>query len=249
MLRIEHLLPDANNTFVPAQPHPVKSRRMSADRDPELPERLLLSERDALVPLLRAAPEADFARPTACPDWDVREILAHCSAALVRIVEGRLEPGVFSDASNAADVAERADWSPAQVVDELERAMTEAGPVIAGLTHGLLDTVALGEWVHAGDVRDAWGLPGAYADASGGDALALLTVAARTRRDTPLVRVTLSDSSAEPFPLGNPREGRPPAALCTDTPTLFRLYADRPLPDPAAYALSGATKEELHIYA
>jgi hypothetical protein len=156
---------------------------------------------------------------------------------------------VFSEASNAADVAERADWSPAQVVDELERAMTEAGPVIAGLPHGHLDTVALGEWVHAGDVRDAWGLPDAYADTSGGDALALLAVATRARRGTPLVWVTLSDSAGEPFTLGNPREGRRPAALRTDTPTLFRLYADRPLPDPGAYALSGATEEELRIYA
>jgi hypothetical protein len=39
-------------------------------RDPELPGRLLTVERDALIPLLRARPDADFALPAAaCPGW------------------------------------------------------------------------------------------------------------------------------------------------------------------------------------
>ncbi len=39
--------------------------------------------------------------------------------------------------------------------------MTEAGAAIAR-AGGPLDAVALGEWVHAGDVRDVLGVPGAY---------------------------------------------------------------------------------------
>ncbi|OSZ59906.1 hypothetical protein OQI_13500, partial [Streptomyces pharetrae CZA14] len=55
------------------------------ERDPELPGRLLTIERDALVPLLRSRPDEDFSRPTeACPGWTVRDVLAHCSAALMR---------------------------------------------------------------------------------------------------------------------------------------------------------------------
>jgi len=61
----------------------------------------------------------------------VRDVLAHCSAALIRVVESRVvesrfETGVFSPKSNDRDIAERAGWTNAQVVDELERGMTEA---------------------------------------------------------------------------------------------------------------------------
>lgn len=75
-----------------------------------------------------------------------RDVLAHCSAAVMRVVENRFEEGVFSPESNDRDIAERADWSPARIVDELERGMTEAGPVIAE-AGGALDGIALGAGV------------------------------------------------------------------------------------------------------
>lgn len=72
-------------------------------RDPELPGRLLTIERDALLPLLRSRPDADFALPVAaCPGWSVRDMLAHCSAALIRVVENRFEKGVFSPSATTA---------------------------------------------------------------------------------------------------------------------------------------------------
>ncbi len=126
-------------------------------RDPELPGRLLAVERDALVPLLRARPDANFALPTvACPGWSVRDVVAHCSSALMRVVESRFEEGVFSPEANERDIAERAAWTNTQVVDELERGMTEAGPVIAK-AGGALDGIALGEWVHAGTTYELAG--------------------------------------------------------------------------------------------
>ncbi len=113
-------------------------------RDPELPGRLLAGERDALIPLLRSRAEEDFALATAaCPGWTVRDVLAHCSSALIRVVERRFEEGVFSPEANDRDIAERADWSNARVLDELERGMTEAGAVIARAGGGL-DAVAFG---------------------------------------------------------------------------------------------------------
>ncbi|UYQ60605.1 maleylpyruvate isomerase family mycothiol-dependent enzyme [Streptomyces peucetius] len=213
-------------------------------RDPALPGRLLLTERDALMPLLRSAPDELFALRTACPGWTVREVLAHCGAALMRIVEGRLEEGVFLPEANAADVADRADWPLGRVLDELERGFTEAGPVIATHEDGLLDTVALGEWVHAGDVRDAWGTPGAYAGEGAAPALELLSVASR-RRDTPLLRATLGDGST--LVLGDAVPGRAPARLVADVPTLIRLYSGRPLVG-TRYELDGAHEHELVIY-
>ncbi|MBO0918645.1 maleylpyruvate isomerase family mycothiol-dependent enzyme [Streptomyces laculatispora] len=134
---------------------------MADERDPELPGLLLRTEREALLPLLRSAAASDFALRTACPGWTVRHVLAHCGSVLDRVVESRFGPDVFSPECNERDIAERADWTDAQVVDELERGMDEAGTAIAK-AGGRLDAVALGEWIHAGDVREAWGLEGAY---------------------------------------------------------------------------------------
>jgi len=213
-------------------------------RDPELPGRLLTTERDALIPLLRARPDADFALPTACPGWTVRHVLAHCSAALMRVVESRYEKGVFEPEANDRDIAERDGWSHAQVVDELERGMTEAGPVIAK-AGGVLDMVALGEWVHAGDVREAFGEPGAYAGAGLPDALALLGQVTRRKGHVPL-HADLDDVD-EPVRLGGVPGDRPPARYIGDAATLVRLYAGRPLTG-APYELAGATEEELNIF-
>lgn len=215
-------------------------------RDPELPGRLLTVERDALVPLLRGRDEADFALPVAsCPGWTVRQVLAHCSAALSRVVEGgRPEEGVFSPESNERDIAERAAWTHTRVVDELERGMADAGPVIAE-AGGALDGVALGQWVHAGDVRVALDEPDAYGGAGLPYALALLAQVTGGRRHLPL-HADLDDAD-EPLRLGDPSGERPPARYIGDGPTLVRLYAGRPV-DRAAYELAGAEAAELNIF-
>lgn len=215
-------------------------------RDPELPGRLLTLERDELVPLLRSRTDADFALPVvACPGWTVRDVLAHCSSALLRVVEQRFEKGVFSPESNDRDIAERADWSNARVVDELERGMTEAGPVIAR-AGGVLDMVALGEWVHAGDVRVAFGEPGAYAGRGLPEALALLGAVTRARGHVPL-HADLDDLD-EPLKLGEASGERPPGRYIGDGATLVRLYAGRPLDGAAGWELAGVEAKELNIF-
>lgn len=215
-------------------------------RDPELPGRLLAAERDALIPLLRSRPDEDFALATAgCPDWTVRDVLAHCSAVLSRVVERRFEKGVFSPEANDRDIAERADWTNAQIVDELERGMTEAGPAIAR-AGGVLDAVALGEWVHAGDVREVFGEPGAYAGDRLPDALALLARYTRDKGHLPL-HADLDDVD-DPLRLGDVSGERPPARYIGDAATLVRLYSGRPVPDGAAYELAGAKADELNIF-
>ncbi|MEV6114995.1 maleylpyruvate isomerase family mycothiol-dependent enzyme [Streptomyces sp. NPDC052109] len=214
-------------------------------RDPELPGRLLAVERDALIPLLRARPDADFAlAATACPGWSVRDVLAHCSAALTRVVESRFEKGVFSPESNDRDIAERAEWSNARVVDELERGMTEAGPVIAR-AGGVLDMIALGEWVHAGDVRDAVGAPGAYAGPGLPDALTLLVRITREKEHLPL-HADLDDVD-EPLRLGAAVAAAPPARYIGGAATLVRLYSGRPV-NGDGFELAGAREAELNIF-
>ncbi|MFE1324265.1 maleylpyruvate isomerase family mycothiol-dependent enzyme [Streptomyces sp. NPDC058741] len=215
-------------------------------RDPEQPGRLLVIERDALIPLLRGRAGEDFARPVAaCPGWTVRDVLAHCSAALARVVEGRFEPDVFSPESNDRDIAERADWDHARIVDELERGMTEAGPVIAA-ADGRLDVLALGEWVHAGDVREAFGEPGAYGGAGLPDALALLARVTRERGHVPL-HADLDDLD-EPLRLGQSGGERPPGRFIGDGPTLVRLYAGRTVDGAPAFELAGVEAKELNVF-
>lgn len=218
----------------------------SADvRDPELPGLLLVTERDALIPLLRSRPDADFALPTAgCPGWTVRDVLAHCSSALMRVVESRFEKGVFSPECNDRDIAERADWTNARVVDELEHGMTEAGPAIAK-AGGILDIVAVGEWVHGGDVRDVLGEPGAYEGPGLPHALTLLARITREQGRLPL-HADLDDVD-EPLTLGAVSGERTPARFIGDAATLVRLYAGRSVVG-REFELAGAEAAELNIF-
>ncbi|MFI5620268.1 maleylpyruvate isomerase family mycothiol-dependent enzyme [Streptomyces sp. NPDC051567] len=219
-------------------------RAVDEIRDPWLPDRLLRTERDALMPLLRRTPAAAYELRTACPGWTVRQVLAHCAAALVRIVEGRLEEGVFLPEANACDVAEREDWPLPRILDELERGLTEAGPQIAS-GDGALDAVALGEWVHAGDVREAFGESGAYGGESLRLALPLLRTTSR-KRETPRLVAEINGYTGL-FVLGGEVAGRPAARFHGDAATLVRLYSGRPLV-ATRYELTGATEGELLIY-
>ena len=108
---------------------------------------------------------------------------------------------------------------------------------------GSLDGIALGEWVHGGDVRAALGDPRAYASEGFADACVLL--AERTRREAvPLVEVSLPDRTLR---LGVPVPGRPPATLVTGHAALIKIFAGRPA-DPGGYELTGASTAELVVF-
>ena len=209
-------------------------------RDPGRPARLLRAEHDALLPILGRTPEASFNNPTACPGWSVRDVLAHCGSALSRVMTGDLH--AFTPQQNEADVAERRPWPLQDVLSELATGYLGAGEPIAR-AGGPLDGIALGEWIHGGDVRDALGEPQAYASEGFDDACALL--AERTRRRTiPLVEVHIDDRR---LVLGARMPERPTATLLTDRSTLMQLVSGRPAVS-AAYDLTGATPDELVVF-
>jgi uncharacterized protein (TIGR03083 family) len=209
-------------------------------RDPQRPARLLRAEHDALLPILRQTPEEAFGNPTACPGWSVRDVLAHCGAALTRVATGTLH--AFTPELNEIDVTQRRDWPLPRLLSELERGYLEAGPVIAE-AGGRLDPIALGEWVHGGDVRGALDEPLAYESDGFEDACALLAEWTR-RRKVPLTEVDLPGTALR---LGVPVPGRPEATLVTDRATLMRLFAGRPT-EPAEYRLTGAVPEEFVVF-
>jgi uncharacterized protein (TIGR03083 family) len=204
------------------------------------PARLLRAEHDALLPILRRTPEPEFGRPTACPGWSVRDVLAHCSSALARVTTSRLH--AFTPELNEIDVAERREWPLPAVLSELAAGYLAAGPVI-GQAGGRLDGIALGEWIHGGDVRAALDEPQAYASDGFDDACALLAERAR-RRGVPLVEVSLPDRVLR---LGVAEAGRPQATLATGGAAMMKLFAGRPV-EPSDYQLSGAGAAELFVF-
>jgi uncharacterized protein (TIGR03083 family) len=212
----------------------------AAARDPERPARLLRAEHDALLPVLRRTPEPEFGRPTACPGWSVRDVLAHCGSALSRAITGELHD--FTPEQNEIDVAERRGWPLASVLSELADGYLAAGPLIGG-AGGRLDGIALGAWVHGGDVRAALGEPLAYESDGFSDACVLLAERSR-RREAPLVESRLPGGILR---LGAPRPGRPAATLHSGNAALIKLFAGRPV-DPDDYQLAGAAPEELVIF-
>lgn len=209
-------------------------------RDPERPARLLRAEHDALLPILHRTPEAKFGNPTACPGWSVRDVLAHCSSALHRTITGSLH--AFTPEQNEVDVAERRPWPLQDVLSELASGYLGGGELIAS-AGGRLDGIALGEWIHGGDVRDALGEPAAYASEGYDDACALLVERTR-QRAIPLTEVQIDNSL---LLLGAPAPDRQPARLRTDRSTLMRLVSGRPARS-ADYELTGATAGELLVF-
>lgn len=205
------------------------------------PERLLLAERDHLIPLLRSTPENEFDTMTPCSNWSVRDVLAHCAAALTRVVEDRLHD--LCPSCNQQDVTDRHNSSIEEIIDELAWGYLHAGPVIAA-SDGRLDVIALGEWVHAGDVREALGVSPAYAGPGTEDALILLAACSRLR-DTPQLTAHLPDRQ---LTLGHWLPGQQAeASMTADAETVIRMYTGRPVGE-RPYELVGATPAELRIY-
>lgn len=211
---------------------------MTSDRDPNRGARLLETEHGALLPELRRISPAAFDLPTVCTRWSVRDVLAHCAAALTRVAGGNLHR--FTPEDNEADVEERRSWPLPDVLTELERGYADAAHALAA-AHGRFDGVALGEWVHGGDVREPLGLHDPYASRGVDDALVLLAERCRSQ-GVPATRVRLPDRELH---LG--AEHATAAELSTDVETLVRLCTGR-RPDPARYELAGARTADYLVF-
>lgn len=202
--------------------------------------RLLLTERDLILPILHARTEADFNADTVLPGWRVRDVLAHCSAALGMAVSGRFH--AFTPEDNQRDVDARREWPVSKLLDELADGYTGAAAAIDA-AGGRLDALALGEWVHGGDVRDAWGLPEAYASGGVEDALVLIAaICQRPGSTVPPTDVTLADGGRVRVGCGSPV-----VELEADTATFVRMIAGRG-PDPARIRPPGASIDQYVVF-
>ncbi|MFN8078333.1 MAG: maleylpyruvate isomerase family mycothiol-dependent enzyme [Kineosporiaceae bacterium] len=209
----------------------------------EIPARLLQAEREVLLPLLERTIDSDFDRTTVCTEWSVRDIVAHCSAVLLALASG--EPGrTFTPEQNQREVDERRGWPLDALLAELKQAhdLAAGSPAVA--------PVVLGVWIHGCDIRDALGIPNAYAAPGLPDALALL-VERSIARGTPPVDVTLTDAADRGLDsaqvcLGDPN-AEPVGWLRVDSPGLFRIVAGR-RPELVERDVVGIDLDDLRLF-
>ncbi len=194
-------------------------------------------EAQALPELLARQSPAALERPTVLPGWRIRDVIAHCGAALHRLVDGH--ELVFTPDANQVDVDERASWPIDDVTAELFEAAPQAAAAIDA-AGGAFDGLGLGEWIHGGDIREPLGEPDAYASA--GIDLAIPLLAARSvAQGAPGVRVHLGERE---FDFG---VGEPAGELRTDAASFVRLCAGR-APDRRRFELSGVPERALLLF-
>lgn len=199
---------------------------------------LLAIEARMVPPILVAADTADFDLPTVCAGWSVRDVLAHCAAALTRVANRDLHR--FTPTDNQIDVDERRPWPIDRVIDELVTGYQSAATAIDA-TGGLLDAIGLGEWMHGGDVREPLGQIDAHV--SPGVQLTIPLLLDRSvAMDLPSVEAII-EGQVHDFGREGPVEGR----ISTDTETFIRLVGGR-RPDPRRSTLEGITAEDLVLF-
>jgi len=200
---------------------------------------LLMIEADAIRPLLESLDPSQFEEPTVCTGWSVRDVIAHCGAALSMVAAEDMHG--FSPAENEADVESRRGQPLAVVLDELFAGYRSAAARI-DLAGGRLDGIGLGEWIHGGDVREAVGAPRPYTSEGVELARDLLFERSRTISGTPGIETTIDGQS---YRFGD--SGEPVGTLTTDLETFVRVCGGR-RPDPSRYQLSGVPASNLALF-
>jgi len=200
---------------------------------------LLMAEADAIRPLLESLDPSQFEEPTVCTGWSVRDVIAHCGAALSMVAAENVHG--FSPAENEADVESRRGQPLAVVLDELFAGYNSAAAKI-DLAGGRLDGIGLGEWIHGGDVRAAVGAPRPYTSEGVEIAFDLLFDRSRAISGTPGLE-TYIDGQSHRFG----ESGEPVGTLTTDLETFVRMCGGR-RPDPDRYELSGVPASDLVLF-
>jgi uncharacterized protein (TIGR03083 family) len=132
-------------------------------------KRLMTTEYNRVVQLLKTLDDADWQLPTCNSDWDVRDLVAHMTGMVamaasvpeqlrqVRAAKKRRTSGDFIDALTAVQVEKYRGWTAAQLVAECERLAPKA---VKGRTKmpGLLRRrpMSIEQPVEPGRVYERW---------------------------------------------------------------------------------------------
>lgn len=174
---------------------PALSRADSAD--------LALTENARFASLVASLDETDWARPTDCPAWDVREMALHVLGAMeghvrlrefvrqLRLGKAAAGDGPLVDGMTAVQVRERSHLAPGQIVRRLSAVAAQAAAARTSRP-ALLRRIAFTEEV--GDTTERWSLGYLFE--------VVLT------RDVWMHRVDISRAIARPVELTAEHDGR-----------------------------------------
>jgi len=139
----------------------------------------LEAELQAFGRLIGPLDDGAWRTPTRCEGWTVANVSAHVVGSMADVVAGRLD-GLGSPEATAREVAERADWTPAQMVAELDDVTRQAAELAALFDDAAWEAAAPGgydgtlgqglealwydTYLHADDIRQALGRPSERGD-------------------------------------------------------------------------------------
>ena len=95
----------------------------------------LRADREEVLAVARSLSEDEWAAPSDCAGWRVQDVVTHMAVVCQQIVEPGSVPMVPGDVEAAQDqaVAQRKDWTPAQVLDDYEQRSAAVLEALAGL--------------------------------------------------------------------------------------------------------------------
>jgi uncharacterized protein (TIGR03083 family) len=145
-------------------PPAVRTRPRSPALDRATAYRLAATEYARTLAAWRALRPEDWSRPTACPEWDVRAMVAHTlgmaemTASLRQLVHQNAaasRTGGGIDALTAVQAGERAHLSPGELIERMAAVAPKAVRGRRRLSR-LVGWARLPEEQVAGDVREWW---------------------------------------------------------------------------------------------
>lgn len=95
----------------------------------------------------------------ALPGWTVKDTFAHLAGLATDVVSGNVPEGVPDDEFTGREVAERADRTLSEVLDEWDTSGPAFEQLLEALGDGAPRNAAVDVWAHEVDVRSALGAP------------------------------------------------------------------------------------------
>lgn len=95
----------------------------------------------------------------ACPGWSVKDLVGHLTGIAVELGSEEVETGIADEESTARQVAERAEASIEEVLDEWARALPRLLEIVEAAGSSLT-ALAIDIWTHEQDARNALGQEG-----------------------------------------------------------------------------------------
>ena len=171
-----------------------------------------------------AEPDQHTLRVPGCPEWVVRDVIAHVTGVCADVLSGNVA-GVATEAWTAAQVAERKDRTVAEILAEWSEIAPQVETMAAHFPGRMGEQWVLDLTTHEHDVRGALGRPGARDAAGvaiGVDFATTMGLAASTaERGLPALRVKAGDHE---WVVG---DGEPAAELEGSPFDLFRAMTGR----------------------